>query len=204
MEEALGRLGAGEPVVLTSAIGANLVVAASFVRASDVALMAREGRGLVRVVLPPERCDRLGLARLGRGPVCTSREDWQVTVEARTGVTTGISAADRAHTVRTLVDGSADPDAIVSPGHVVPIRAAAGGVLARCAPAEAALDLCGLAGAGAGAALCHVLDDRGDVAGGLEPQRLALRLGLVMVDVEEVWWHLAGGALLPEGRRGLP
>jgi 3,4-dihydroxy 2-butanone 4-phosphate synthase / GTP cyclohydrolase II len=171
--DALAALRAGRPLVLCEEDGGRPVVAvaASAADAGKVNFMAREARGLVCLALTPERCEELGLElippRLGAGG---EAEAFTVSIEAREGVTTGISAGDRARTIAVAVDPSAGEDDVCTPGHVFPIRVDAAGVLGRAAIAEAAVDLARAAGLAPAATLCAVLGDHGDV---LEPEETA-------------------------------
>ncbi len=186
---ALAELRAGRMVLLRQAedrLGADLVVAAERITPEAVNFMAKEGRGLVRIALTPDRCDELGLRMQGPHGAFT------VSIEARHGVTTGISAADRARTIEVAADPASTAADLVRPGHVFPLRAAAGGTLDRVGPAEAAVDLARLAGLEPAGALCEVLDGDGMVA---EPSTLAAfagRHGLVQVHIEDVANHRRG------------
>jgi len=180
LDNALAVLRAGGMAVLDAGELGYVVQAAARAADGSIAFMARDARGLVCVALPAERCDRLGLRPPARDAPLT------VTIEARTGVSTGISAADRARTIRVAVDPAAGPRDLVRPGHVVPLRAHDGGVLARAAAPEAALELAALAGAPAGAVLCAVLDESGEVATGGALAAFAGRHGLPLVRVEDV------------------
>jgi len=171
--DALAALRAGRPLVLCGEDGGRpvVVVAATAADAGAVNFMAREARGLVCLALTPERCAELGLELIPprRGPAGEA-EAFTVSIEAREGVTTGISAGDRARTIAVAVDPAAGEADVCSPGHVFPIRVDPAGVLGRPAVAEAAVDLTRAAGLAPAAALCAVLGDHGDV---LEPQETA-------------------------------
>src|SRR5438552_13176716 len=124
----------------------DLVLAADRASAEAVNFMRKHAGGLVCLAMTEERCDRLGLlpmARDNRSPRSTA---FTVSIEAREGVSTGISAADRAHTVRTAVAAAAKPEDIVTPGHIFPLRARRGGVLVRSGHTEGSVDLARLAG----------------------------------------------------------
>ena len=144
----------------------DLVIAAEFADAGAINFCARYGRGLVCCALAPEILDRFGLPLMvpqalngsGFGTAFT------LSVEAREGVTTGISAADRARTVAVLIDPDAGPEDIVAPGHMFPLRARENGVLERGGQTEASVDLCKLAGLRPGAVICEVMNDDGTMA----------------------------------------
>jgi 3,4-dihydroxy-2-butanone 4-phosphate synthase len=144
----------------------DLVIAAEFADAAAVNFCARFGRGLVCCALAPEIVDRFGLPLMvpqalngsGFGTAFT------LSVEAKEGVTTGISAADRARTVAVLIDPVSEPTDIVAPGHMFPLRARPGGVLERGGQTEASVDLARLAGMRPGAVICEVMNDDGTMA----------------------------------------
>ena len=139
-----------------------VVVAAEHCEAQHIAFMARQARGLVCLAMTPQRCEELELPLMVEGD--DSLSPFTLSIEAATGIDTGISAADRARTVRVAVDAASQASDLVQPGHIFPIAAAAGGVLTRTAPAEAAMDLATLAGLLPSAAFTEVLDNKGSVA----------------------------------------
>ena len=189
---AVARLRTGGIVVVTPDAGRceapNMVLPAEAVSADAVAFLARRAGGLVRLALHACDCARLGLRRQPASlpPREREGEELLVSIEAASGVATGISAADRATTLRVAGSPSATAAAILSPGHVVPVRAAPGGVLARPGVAEAALALCRRAGWAGGAVLCHLLDRRGDAASPLHARAVAHRHGLPVVGVGDI------------------
>ena len=139
-----------------------VVVAAEHCEAQHIAFMARQARGLVCLAMTPQRCEELELPLMVEGD--DSLSPFTLSIEAATGIDTGISAADRARTVRVAVDAASQASDLVQPGHIFPIAAAAGGVLTRTAPAEAAMDLATLAGLLPSAVFTEVLDNNGAVA----------------------------------------
>lgn len=158
----------------------DLVAVARLLTADAVNSMTRHGRGLVSAAITPEQRDLLDL------PVMPGSATALASVEASTGVDTGISAADRALTIRTLADPSSTPQALVCPGHVVPLVAAAGGLLSRSGRIEAAVDVARLADSPA-AAICEVLDeDSGDLAGADQVRALGERIGIPVTTVAEL------------------
>lgn len=142
----------------------DLIVAAQHVTADAVNFMARYGRGLICVPTTSERLQQLGIERMVRQNRESFRTDFQVSVDAARGVTTGISAADRARTIQIMADPTAVPEDLVQPGHVFPLRARPGGVLQRAGHTEAAVDLAGLAGCRPIGVLCEILNDDGSMA----------------------------------------
>ena len=142
----------------------DLVLAAEFVTPEAINFMARYGRGLICLTLTEERCDQLNL------PLMTTRNgtsygtNFTVSIEAAEGVTTGISAADRARTIEAAVARNAKPSDIVQPGHVFPLRAQRGGVLMRAGHTEAGCDLAELAGLTPAAVICEILKEDGTMA----------------------------------------
>ena len=142
----------------------DLILAAQHVTPAAVNFMARHGRGLICVPTTSERLQQLGIERMVRQNRESFRTDFQVSVDAARGVTTGISAADRAETIRIMADPTAVPDDLVQPGHVFPLRARPGGVLQRAGHTEAAVDLAEIAGCRPIGILCEILNDDGTMA----------------------------------------
>ena len=142
----------------------DLIMAAQFVTAAAVNFMAKHGRGLICVPTSSERLQQLGIERMVQQNRESFKTDFQVSVDAARGVTTGISAADRAETIRILADPTAVPEDLVQPGHVFPLRARSGGVLQRAGHTEAAVDLANLAGCRPIGILCEILNDDGTMA----------------------------------------
>src|SRR5947207_8637471 len=124
----------------------DLIMAAQFVAPATVNFMAKHGRGLICVPTNSERLQQLGIGRMVRQNRETFKTDFQISVDAARGITTGISAADRAETIRIMADPTAVPEDLAQPGHVFPLRARPGGVLQRAGHTEAAVDLVKLAG----------------------------------------------------------
>lgn len=164
----------------------SLVAAADEIDAAMVTTMIFDGRGLLRLALHAGECARLGLRPQQGLARRRDREDMLVPIEAREGVTTGISAPDRARTLRVAAAAGTLPDDLVEPGHIAVVRAAAGGVAGRPGVAEAGLELCRLAGRREAAALCDVLDEAGAPATGAALAAIALRLAVPLCSVDEV------------------
>jgi 3,4-dihydroxy-2-butanone 4-phosphate synthase len=168
----------------------DLLIAAEFADAAAVNFMATEARGLVCLALSTERCVELGLEQIGnRGNRSSLGDSAMVSIEAKVGVTTGISAGDRARTIAAAIDPQSGPADLVQPGHVFPLRARPGGVLERSGRTEAAVDLAGTAGLGGGAVLCQLMRDDGRMATGEDLELFATRHGLAIVTVSEVVEH---------------
>src|SRR5712672_2674147 len=142
----------------------DLVMAAACVRAEDINFMARYGRGLICLTLTRERCRELRLPLMVTGTDASHGTNFTVSIEAAEGVTTGISAHDRAHTVRTAVKSGARAEDLRQPGHIFPLMAQPGGVLTRAGHTEAGCDLARLSGFSAAAMIVEILNDDGTMA----------------------------------------
>jgi 3,4-dihydroxy 2-butanone 4-phosphate synthase/GTP cyclohydrolase II len=142
----------------------DLIMAAQFVTPAAVNFMAKHGRGLICAPTTSERLQQLGIERMVRQNRETFKTDFQVSVDAARGVTTGISAADRAETIRIMAEPTAVPEDLVQPGHVFPLRARPGGVLQRAGHTEAAVDLVQLAGCRPIGVICEIMSDDGSMA----------------------------------------
>jgi 3,4-dihydroxy 2-butanone 4-phosphate synthase / GTP cyclohydrolase II len=168
IEDAVADIQAGKMVVVVDAADreneGDLTIAAQFATPEAINFMAKHGRGLICLCLTPERCDDLGLSPMTLRNEATFGTAFTVSIEAREGVTTGISAADRAHTVQVAIDPTKGPKDIVQPGHVFPLRARPGGVLQRTGQTEAAVDLARLAGINPAGVICEVMNDDGTMA----------------------------------------
>jgi 3,4-dihydroxy 2-butanone 4-phosphate synthase/GTP cyclohydrolase II len=142
----------------------DLCMAAEFVTDADVNFMATHGRGLICLTMTPERCDELDLRLMEPHNETPYGTAFTVSIEAREGIATGISAADRAHTMRVAVDPTKGARDLVKPGHVFPLRARAGGVLERTGQTEASVDLARLAGCIPAGVICEVMKEDGTMA----------------------------------------
>ena len=142
----------------------DLVIPAQMATPDAINFMARHGRGLICLSLTKERAEQLGLEPMTRTNRSRNETAFTVSIEAREGITTGISAADRARTVAVAIDASHGPDALVSPGHVFPLIARPGGVLVRAGHTEAAVDIARLAGLNPSGVICEVMRDDGSMA----------------------------------------
>src|ERR671910_344227 len=142
----------------------DLTLAAQFATPEAVNFMATHGRGLICLALTDERCDELGLDLMAAKNEAPFQTAFTVSVEAREGVTTGISAADRARTIQVAIDPHSGPSDLVQPGHVFPLKAKDGGVLERTGQTEAAVDLARLAGLIPAGVICEVMNEDGTMA----------------------------------------
>jgi 3,4-dihydroxy 2-butanone 4-phosphate synthase / GTP cyclohydrolase II len=142
----------------------DLAMAAELVNPEAINFMARYGRGLICLALTPDLVDKLQLKPMVRDNQSPFQTAFLISIEARRGVTTGISAADRATTILAAVADSVDPDDLVSPGHIFPLRARKGGVLVRTGQTEGSTDLARLAGLKSAAVICEIMNDDGTMA----------------------------------------
>src|SRR6201985_831052 len=156
----------------------DLIMAADRVGPEDVNFMARYGRGLICLTLTRDRCRQLRLPLMVSDTDSTHRTNFTLSIEAAEGVTTGISAHDRAHTVRTAVAANARPEDLRQPGHVFPLMAQPGGVLTRAGHTEAGCDLARLAGSSPAAVIVEILNDDGTMARRPDLERFAKTHGL--------------------------
>jgi 3,4-dihydroxy 2-butanone 4-phosphate synthase/GTP cyclohydrolase II len=142
----------------------DLIIPAQMATPDAINFMATHGRGLICLSLTRQRCEQLGLEPMARDNRTKLATAFTVSIEAREGITTGISAADRARTIAVAIDSARGPDDIVSPGHVFPLQARDGGVLVRTGHTEAAVDVSRLAGLNPSAVICEVMRDDGHMA----------------------------------------
>jgi 3,4-dihydroxy 2-butanone 4-phosphate synthase/GTP cyclohydrolase II len=167
-EEIIADLRAGKMVVLVDEEDreneGDLVLAADHVTAEAVNFMAKHGRGLICLTLTRERCQQLNLPLMVRDNGTSMGTNFTVSIEAATGVTTGISAADRALTIKTAVAANARPSDLVQPGHIFPLMAQPGGVLIRSGHTEAGCDLAAMAGCSPTSVICEIMKDDGSMA----------------------------------------
>ena len=164
----------------------DLVMAASKVTPESVNFMAKNGRGLICVPLAESRARQLGLQRMVAHNREIHRTDFTVSVDAAKGVTTGISARDRARTIKTLASAKSQPSDLTQPGHVFPLQAKEGGVLQRAGHTEAAVDLARLAGLDASGVICEVLKEDGSMARLTDLQAFRRRHGLRMCSIRDL------------------
>jgi 3,4-dihydroxy 2-butanone 4-phosphate synthase / GTP cyclohydrolase II len=168
IEEALEDVRQGKFVVVVDAADreneGDLTIAAQFATPEAVNFMATHGRGLICLCLTDERCDELDLRQMTDRNETPFGTAFTVSIEAREGVSTGISAHDRARTIQVAIDSSKGPEELVQPGHVFPLRARRGGVLQRAGQTEAAVDLARLAGLNPAGVVCEIMKDDGTMA----------------------------------------
>jgi 3,4-dihydroxy 2-butanone 4-phosphate synthase / GTP cyclohydrolase II len=190
IEEALEDIKNGKMVVVVDDEDreneGDLTMAAQFVTPEAVNFMAAHGRGLICLSITAERAEELRLHPMVRSNTSRFGTAFTVSIEAREGVTTGISAADRAHTMRVAIDPRTRPEDLVQPGHVFPLIARAGGVLARAGQTEAAVDLARLAGLIPAGVICEVMNDDGTMARVPDLIDYCARHGLKMVTVADL------------------
>ncbi|HWV84990.1 MAG TPA: bifunctional 3,4-dihydroxy-2-butanone-4-phosphate synthase/GTP cyclohydrolase II [Capillimicrobium sp.] len=190
IEEAIDDIRAGRMVVVCDDEDreneGDLTMAAQFATPDAINFMAKEGRGLICLALTPERCDEMGLDLMAAKNESAFETAFTVSVEAREGVTTGISAADRAHTIQVAIDPQSAPRDLVQPGHVFPLKARAGGVLERAGQTEAAVDLARLAGLNPAGVICEIMNDDGTMARVPDLVGYCQRHGLKMITVADL------------------
>ena len=190
VEEAIEDIRAGRMVVVVDDPDreneGDLVVAAGFATDEAVNFMATHARGLICLCLTGERCEELGLPPMTQRNEARLGTAFTVSVEAREGVTTGISAADRAHTIAVAIDPESNPHDLVQPGHIFPLRARDGGVLVRAGQTEAAVDLARLAGLNPAGVVCEIMNEDGTMARVPDLVPYCERHGLKMITVADL------------------
>jgi 3,4-dihydroxy 2-butanone 4-phosphate synthase / GTP cyclohydrolase II len=190
VEQAIEEIRAGRMVVVCDDEDreneGDLTLAAQFATPEAINFMAKEGRGLICLALTPQRCDELGLDLMAAKNESPFDTPFTVTIEARDGVTTGISAADRARTIQVAIDPQSSPRDLVQPGHIFPLKAKPGGVLERTGQTEAAVDLARLAGLNPAGVICEVMNDDGTMARVPDLERYCARHGLKMISVADL------------------
>ena len=168
IEEIIEDVRNGKPVIIVDDEDreneGDLVIAAQMATPENINFMAKNGRGLICMPMEEQMIDRLGLQLMGRGNNAQHRTAFTVSIEAKEGVTTGISAADRAKTIQTAINSENGPESIATPGHVFPLLAREGGVLVRAGHTEAAVDLSKMAGFCGAGVICEIMNDDGSMA----------------------------------------
>ncbi|RSZ56250.1 3,4-dihydroxy-2-butanone-4-phosphate synthase [Massilia atriviolacea] len=187
---ALDAMRAGVPVILMDDHDreneADLIVAAERLTVATMALMIRECSGIVCLCLPPETVGALALAPMSERNGSRHGTAFTVSIEAKEGVTTGVSAADRVATIRAATAPGARAGDIVSPGHVFPLAARAGGVLARRGHTEGSVDLALLAGLRPAAVLCELMNADGTMMRGAQIERFAADRAMPVLSVADI------------------
>lgn len=190
LDRAIAALAAGEVIVLTGdrlrGGDIDFAMAARHATAEAINFMATHGKGLICLALTPAQAMRLGISLINPGSDRQSGRPHGRSIEARTGVSTGISAADRARTVAVAVDPASTGDDLVSPGHVFPLIAAPGGVAERPAALEASIELVRRAGAGEAAVICAIMREDGEMARLDDLADLIAQHGLAVADIGDL------------------
>ncbi len=193
IEAAIAELRAGRMVVVVDDPDreneGDLTLAADRITPEAVAFMAAQGRGLICAALTPERLDQLQIRMMTEHNTSRFGTAFCESVDARAGVSTGISAADRARTIQALVDEATRPHDLARPGHIFPLRANPGGVLARAGQTEAAVDLARLAGLHPAGVICEIMNDDGTMARAQHLEEFCRRHGLKMITVADLIRH---------------
>lgn len=164
----------------------DLAIAAQFVTPEAINFMAKFGRGLICLPMAPEMLDKLGLPLMTKRNASRFGTNFTVSIEARDGISTGISAADRARTIQVAVANDSKPEDLVSPGHIFPLRAKSGGVLARTGQTEGSVDLAKLAGLKPAAVICEIMKDDGEMARMPDLEKFAEEHKLKIVAVKDI------------------
>ncbi len=190
IEEAIEEIRQGKMVVVCDDEDreneGDLVMAAQFVTPEAINFMAKEGRGWICLALSPQRCEELGLELMTAKNESALQTPFTVTIEARHGVTTGVSAHDRAHTMQVAIDPKTRPEDLVQPGHVNPLKAKAGGVLERTGHTEASVDLARLAGLIPAGVICEVMNEDGSMARVGDLEGYCAKHDLKMITIAEL------------------
>jgi 3,4-dihydroxy 2-butanone 4-phosphate synthase/GTP cyclohydrolase II len=190
IEDAIDDVRQGKFVVVVDAADreneGDLTIAAQFATPEAINFMATHGRGLICLCLTEGRCDALGLKPMTYNNETPFETAFTISIEAREGVTTGISAADRSRTIQVAIDPTKGPGDIVQPGHVFPLRARPGGVLQRTGQTEAAVDLARLAGLNPAGVVCEIMNEDGSMARVPDLIPYCERHGLKLVTVEDL------------------
>jgi 3,4-dihydroxy 2-butanone 4-phosphate synthase len=168
---------------------ADLIAAAETISVTTMALFIREGSGIVCLCLTEEALSLLELPQMVSTNESCFQTAFTVTIDARKGVTTGVSAQDRVTTIRAAVEADAQPLDLVRPGHVFPLRAEPGGVLARQGHTEGSVDLARMAGMKPAAVLCEITNPDGTMAKGDDVDQFARKHGLVVLSIAELVDH---------------
>lgn len=168
IEDLIAEANAGRMIILVDderrENEGDLLVPAECVTPEHIRFMAREGCGLICLAMEGDMCDRLALAPMVNDNTAKNKTAFTVSIEAKEGISTGISAYDRSHTIHMAIDPKTVADDLARPGHVFPIRAVNGGVLARAGHTEAAVDIAKLAGFSGAGVICEVMKDDGTMA----------------------------------------
>ncbi|MCX5656657.1 MAG: 3,4-dihydroxy-2-butanone-4-phosphate synthase, partial [Candidatus Omnitrophica bacterium] len=190
IEEIIGDLKNGKMVIIVDDEDreneGDLVFAAAFVTPELVNFMAKHGRGLICVPMESGRLDELGIYPMSNEPADPYRTAWSISVDARENTTTGISAHDRAYTIKALIDSGTRPESLIKPGHIFPLRAKKGGVLVRAGHTEACVDLMKLSGLYPAGVICEIMNEDGTMARARELLEFAQRHNLKISTIGEL------------------
>ena len=202
VEEAIEAVRAGRMIIVVDDESreneGDLIVAAERATPETLAFMVRHGSGIVCVAMQRERLERLELPLMSDDGSEAMGTAFTLTVDAREGTTTGVSAADRARTIAVLIDGSAEPDDLRRPGHVFPLRAKRGGVLERAGHTEAAVDVARLAGLTPAGVLCEIVNEDGTMARLPQLRAFAAEHGLPLLSIADLIAYRAARECLVE------
>ena len=190
IEEAIEDIKAGKMVVLIDDEDreneGDLTIAAEKITPETINFMATHGRGLICLSLTPDRVEDLKLPMMAETNTSSFGTPFTVSIEAKKGVTTGISAADRAKTIKTAIDPKTKPSDLATPGHIFPLRAQAGGVLKRAGQTEGSVDLAKFAGLTPAGVICEIMNDDGTMARVPELAKFARKHDLKMVTIKDL------------------
>jgi 3,4-dihydroxy 2-butanone 4-phosphate synthase/GTP cyclohydrolase II len=193
IEEALEDFRAGKFVVVVDAPDreneGDLTIAAEFATPTAINFMATHGRGVICLCLTEERCDELQLRTLASSSESRLGTAYTTTIDAREGISTGVSAADRAHTIAVAIDPATRPHDLIEGGHILPLRARNGGVLQRAGQTEASVDLARLAGLDPSGVVCEIMKNDGTMARVPDLVKYCARHGLKMITVADLIEH---------------
>lgn len=200
IEEAIEEIKNGRMIILVDDEDreneGDLTMAAEFVTPEAINFMATHGRGLICLPMAPEMCDQLGLQLMTKRNESGFGTNFTVSIEARTGVTTGISAADRAHTIKAAVAENATAYDVVTPGHIFPLRAQAGGVMVRAGQTEGGVDLSRLAGLRPASVICEIMNEDGSMARMPDLKKFAEKHKLKIATIQDlIRYRLQSGML---------
>ncbi len=203
IEAAVDALKQGKVIIITGDRyrrgDMDFAIAAQHATPEAINFMATHGRGLICLAIQQDRAARLGIDLMNPGEDRQSGRPLGRSIEASEGVTTGISAADRSRTVQVAVAPEATADDIVSPGHIFPLICSSGGVTARPAAAEAAIELTLRANAGDAAVICAIMRDDGEMARPRDIADLVARFGLAVADIGDLLGDAANGEAAAHG-----
>lgn len=190
IEQAIAEIRAGRMIILLDDEDreneGDLVIAAEFITPEAINFMTKYGRGLICLPMAGECIDQLGLPLMTTHNRSPYRTAFTVSIEAASGVSTGISAKDRAQTIKVAVDAASGPADVVSPGHVFPLRAVEGGVLKRPGQTEGSVDLAKLAGLKPAAVICEIMNDNGSMSRREELKQFSQQHGILMVSIKDL------------------